>query len=132
MDESVQGPYDLVLTEELLHSTKPFPPDTGRKLEGSWEFVNEGATRYYLTKVHGVENLHPRLTRPSGYMTNTLIGEQLWRVWVEKYGEERMAATYFGSQPFPEGIDINLLSKGAVAYLIDTEKREDLFKQIEY
>ncbi len=130
MDESVQGPYDLVFTEEVLHSTKPFPPDTNRKLEGSWEFVSEGATRYYLVKVHGVENLHPRLTRPYGFMSNTLIGEQLWRVWVEKYGEERMANTYFGRQPFPNEINIDLLAKGAVAYLIDIEKRKDLFEQI--
>lgn len=130
MDESIQGSYNLVLTEEVLHSIKPFPPDTKRNLEGSWEFVNEGATRYYLTKVHGVENLHPRLTKPSSFMANTLIGEQLWRVWVEKYGEKRMTDTYFGRQPFPNEINIDLLGKGAVAYLIDIEKREDLFKQI--
>ena len=124
-DESI----DFVATEELLHSTKPFPPKTQQTLRVAWGIINEGATRHYLAEIHGAGNLPSDWTKPSSAGTNYLIGEQLWRVWIEKYGDRRMADAYFGQESFPDGIDVDMLSRGAVSYLRNVEGREDLIRQ---
>lgn len=116
LDEERDGPMEQVILEEILHFMSALPEDKIKQLEQCRVFVTEGATRYYLIKVVGKENLAKRLTK-GREMSNTLTGEKIWGKWVEKYGEDTMANVYFNSASFPAEIDLDNLRRRASNYL---------------
>lgn len=131
VDETIHGSLDFVLTEEFLHATQPFSPELGERLQTTWSAINEGATRYYLKKIHAGEHLPDRLTDPNGAILYTLVGEELWKTWVNTYGEDRMAESFFGRQPLPEGILIDdLATKGPIVYLCDNEGKTEAYQKL--
>lgn len=117
------NPMQFTCAEELLHSIESLP---SYQLGKSQEAIDEGATRYYLKRTLGNDIVPESAQKPNLFETHaikTIIGECLWKVWVRKYGEERMENVYFGHQPLPSEIDVDYLaSEGASRYLATKEE----------
>ncbi len=132
VDETAHGSIRFIITEEILHFTNPFSDELLAKVGYvGQDVLNEGAARYYLTRVHAGETLPPRMTTPYDSMYYTFVGEILWKTWVKKYGEQKMADVFFGHQDLPLDIDLEYLVKnGPIDYLTEIEHANDSVEEL--
>jgi hypothetical protein len=119
----------LTIAEEILHFLQPFNPrqidEIGEDNAMMVNHLNEGIALYYKEKTYPDFEFFEQIKNPSNRrdagVTHYLVF-QVWKIWVEEYGEDRMAACFFGKRKFPRKV-MQAIENGLTSEFIQATRR---------